>query len=400
MEGLSCVSCNAKFKPSMLLPIRQWSKTAFSWWLRIVAQLLDIEHYLLPPRAPQLPGLRPHLQQPPAAPAPARPVATVLHTSPSAEAEAPQYTASTSNEMPSLSEASPEEHNAALSEFAPVSGSQHGSQAAVRHNHTHHPQTVSGSEVGEDLASGTSGLHASHSADVHPGRSAWPQPPSTTQPSASSHADVTCQTAQDGFKSEGALAEGNKLGGMHGSESWHGRLLESEAGNKGENSQQVAPFSAATSHTEEQPEVPSSLWEDFQADSCPQAAAQSSTQAGSRTETDPQAVAANQKEPPEPAHLLSDGASRASPAETQSSVQALEAGQLPSPGAQAAPLDDAREAAAAAATAEGLAANTQLDDSNELTSQLLTVAALLMLTLLFFMTGLLTLPCIIGKATL
>lgn len=378
-------------------PIRQWSKTALSWWLRIVAQLLNIEHYLLPPRAPQPPGLRPHPQQLPAAAAPARPVATLPHSSPSAEAEAPQYVASTSSGMPSLSEeASPEQHIAALSELAPVSSSQQGSQAAVRHNHIHRPQTVSGSEDGEDRASGTSGLHASRSADAHPGRSARPQSPLTTQPSASCHADVTCQTAQDGFSSERALAEGNKLGDMHGSKSWHGMLFKSEEGSSGENSQQVVPFSAASGHREEQPEVPLSLWQDLQADSRTQAAAQSSRQAGSSTETDPQAVAANQGELADPAHLFSDGISRASPAETHSSI-ASEAGQLPSPGAQAAPLDDAREAAA---TAEGLAANTQLDDSDELTSQLLTVAALLMLTLLFFMAGLLTLPCIIGEPTL
>lgn len=257
----------------------------------------------------------------------------------------------------------------------------------------HHQQVIAGGEDGEDLVSGMSGIHAPHQADLHSGRNARPHSPSSTQPSASSHANVACETGQEGFLSERALAEGHKLRDMHSSKSWHGLLSESQGGGEGEHSQQVAQASATFSHREDQANVPSSSWEDLQADNCPQAPAQSCTQPGPSTETDAQATAVNQGEPPEPAHLLSDSVSRASPAETQSSV-ASGAGQLPSPGAQAAPSGEAREATA---TTEGLAANTQLDDNDELTSQLLTVAALLMLTLLLCMTGLLTLPCIIGK---
>ena len=343
-----------------------------------------------PPRPQLLPAA------PAPAPAPAHPVATLPPTASSAE-EALQLSAPTSSDMPSPSEeATTGQPGAAFSDSAAVSGSQEATQAAVRRKQMHHQQTIARSEDGDDMVPGTSGFHASYQADVHPGRSAQPHALPTVQPSASSDADVTCEIGREGSSPEGALAEGSKLGAMQSSEPGHGMLLESEEGSEGGNRQQVAQSTAVFNHREDQPDVPSSSWKDLQAGSCPQAAAQSSTQAGPSTEADAQAEAVNQGELPNPAYLFSDGASRASPTEMQSSV-ASGAGQRPSPGAQAVPLGDAREAAA---TAEGLAANTQLHDSNELTGQLLTVAALLMLTLLFFMTGLLTLPCIVGKPIL
>ena len=386
MDGAVCPAMRTS-SPQFCFLTRQWSKAALSWWLRKVARPLEVEHYLLPPRLPQQPGQRPHPQQLPAAPAPAHPVATPSQPSPSAQA--PQHAASTSSEMPSLAEeARPEQNAAAFSEFAPVSSSQQGSQVAVRHNHMH--QIIAGSKDGEDMVPGMSGAHAPHQADLHSGRSAQPQSPSTMQPSASSHASVISGTGQEGFLPERAHGGGNKLRDMHNSKSRHGLLSESAGGSEGEHSQQVEQASEALSHREDQAEVPSSSWEELQADKCPQAPAQSSAQAGPSTETDAQATADEQGEPPGPAHLLSDSVSRASPAESQSGVAS-------GAGAQAALLGDAHEATA---TAEGLAANTQLDDSDELSSQLLTVAALLMLTLLLFMTGLLTLPCIIGKPPL
>ena len=52
------------------------------------------------------------------------------------------------------------------------------------------------------------------------------------------------------------------------------------------------------------------------------------------------------------------------------------------------------------ATAAGLVANSQIDDSVELTGRLLALALLLMLTLMVFMTGVLTVPCLIGESIL
>ena len=51
----------------------------------------------------------------------------------------------------------------------------------------------------------------------------------------------------------------------------------------------------------------------------------------------------------------------------------------------------------AAATANGLVSTSQLGDSEDLASQLMVVGLLLMLTLLLLVTGMLTLPCIIGE---
>ena len=387
MKGAVCPAMRTSSLQCCCL-VRQWSKAALGWWLRKVAQSLDLEHYLLPPRAPQQPGLRPHPQQLLAAPAPAHPVATPPQTSPSAQA--PQHTAFTSNEMPSPAEAEesrPEQHIAALSESTPVFGSQRISEAAVRGNHMHHRQIISGSEDGEDIVPLISGVCAPDQADLHPGSSAQLQSPLATQQSASSQADLACENSQDGCPSTRALAEGNELGTMHSSEYWYGVRFQSE----GEGSQQTAQSSAAFSQVGHQPDVPSSSWEGLQADSHPKSPANSavsSAQAGPSTE----AAVGNKRELHKSA-LLSDRLLRASAAGPQLSV-ASGAGQLPSPGAQAAPVGDSHEAVA---TAEGLAANTQLDDSSELTSQLLTVGVLLMLTLLLFMTGLLTLPCIIGK---
>ena len=289
--------------------------------------------------------------------------------------------------MPSLAEEARLEQHTAASESAPVFGSQEVSQAAAKGTHMHHQQMTADTEDDEDMVPRTFGVHAPDRADYHPGSSPQPQSPVATQPSASSHVDLACKAGQDGWPSARAVAEWNEVGNMHSSESWHGVLFESE----GEGSRQAAQSSVAVSHMEDQPDVSFSSWEELQADSRPKSAAQSavsSAQAGPSAE----AAAGNKGELSESALPLSDGLSRASDAGPQSSV-ASGAGQLPSPQAQAAPVGDSREAAA---TAEGLAANTQLGDSSELTSQLLTVGALLMLTLLLFMTGLLTLPCIIG----
>ena len=389
--------------------IRQWSKAALSWWLRTVARPLNVEHYLLPPRPPHQPGRQPLPQQLPAppAPAPADPVAAFPQTSPATEA--PQQAASTSSQEPSLpeEEAVLPQHLAAFSGSSSVFGSQEASQAAaVRHDYSHDQQIPSGSGDGEGMVANTSGRPAPDQPDS--GSSAQPQRVAAAQSSATSHADLASATGQGSRLPGSALQGGNELGHLHSGESGRGSLLESTEGeeSEAENSKQGAQSSGAFHHTREQSDGPSSSWECFQADDgSPQSPSHSGAQAGpstqtgtqSGTQTGTQADTGHKGELPhsDSAGKLSDGVSRSGAAGTQFGVVASQAGQLPSPGAQAVPVEGSCEASA---TAEGLAANTQLDDSNDLTSQLLTVGLLLMLTLLLFMTGLLTLPCIIGKA--
>ena len=377
LEGLRLSQCAYEVSKCSFL-IRQWSKAALTWWLRTVARPLNIEHYLLPPRPPQQPVQRPL----PALAAPADPVAASHQSS---TAEAPEHMGPASHEAPSLAqEASPGQPAAPFTDSSPVLGSQEVRQPAARHAHVHDQQSATGSE-GSDLIPGLSSVtHAPQQAHPDSGSSERPQ---ASRSSAASYADLTHESGEGSQPPKSAREAGNEPGDTHTSLFWRGGLLEGEDG--GVDSQQAAQSSVASSHKKNESDGPSSSWVEHQAAIRPQYLSQSYAQPGPSTENDGQAEAANKRV----LHQLPDGLSRASAAGVQSGV-ASGVGQLPSPGAQAAPVPGSHEAFA---TAEGLVANMQLVDSDELTSQLLIVAVLLMLTLLLFVTGLLTLPCIIGK---
>lgn len=290
------------------------------------------------------------------------------------------------------------QHMAASSASPGVAGSQEVCQAAAgRHDCVHDQQIPGGSGDGESMMANTSGRPAPDQPDLCPGSSAQPQQLAPIQSSATSRADLASAPGQGSMLPGSALEGGNKLGNLHSSESRPRLSFQGMEGEEGEggNSQQAAQASATCGHGGDQPNGPSSS-ERPQADGRPQSSSHSCAQAGPNTQTGTQAdtVQEDSSELPDSAARLSDGLSRTDAVGPQSG-EASRAGQLPSPGAQAAPVEVPCEASA---TAEGLAANTQLDDSNDLTSQLMTVGLLLMLTLLLFMTGLLTLPCIIGKA--
>lgn len=401
-----------------------------SWWLRAVGQLLSLDHYLLPPRAPPQPPQRPPPPQLPVLAAIAEP--TSLQTP-----EAPEYAGRTSNEQHPLAEeeARPEQDTTAQQSLSAVDSHAVCQTAGRRHClRVQHLSTGS-----EDSAGFIGGLPESHASELT-GPSSSSAQPQALQASAPTSADLASVTDEDRWQLLHNLPEAmSHASSMHGSQLKH--ALVSGFNQAAKDSQQGIHSSADTScQQDEHSDGSASPITEHHVGSRLQPVSQSSTQPGPSTQADEPAESSHQGDVFElsrKARKWSDGFSQAPPTSLQSGVApASEAGHLPSPAAQIPPVDRAHDdgfsqmprtatqsgAASASAfeaghmpspaaqtppvdrrheagaTTEGLVANIQLGvDDEPPPSQLMVVGVLLMLTLLLFMTGALTLPCVIGN---
>ena len=407
-----------QYLPDQFWLNRQWSKTALTWWLRIAGRLLDLEHYLLPPARPPQP--RPEAAQPPPHPQQQAPDSAVPsqsnggHRQPDSESP-PEMRHGDAQDLHHTNEAL---SAASLSAEATESGVSHrlapGAEAAcllgqspavsVGHETLQHPQAGSSQQTDLDYGEISDG-----------------QPRAGGVPSASAAA-VTSASSTDGTN------HNDQRGGLASiAHKWHANRDAPDSNYATSSSQSPDPEQSSTlqgqSETISQPVLHQAglgtqgvasqaahlltsssstsqaqttsaqanqggCWGSWDPSGLPQAAQGSDSdhiqlphtdQAGTSRHAD-QAVAA--ASPPQPSEAGADSNAHAVPA-AGLNAQLLQAGAGPS--------------ADEGATAAGLMVNSQLEGSEELTGRLLALGLLLMMSLLLLVTGMLTVPCFVGK---
>ncbi|KAL3131681.1 hypothetical protein ABBQ38_007973 [Trebouxia sp. C0009 RCD-2024] len=381
------------------LHIRQWSKTALSWWLRAVGQLWGVDHYLLPPRAPQQPP------QPPPQPQQQLPVLAALADStstpspPLPTAEGSKLPRPSSIDKPVPAAEGEVKHAQHASAIAPPSdGDSQGVSKTAAGGHCMHGQGLANTSSEEDSGDSIAGLSGTRvSGSSLPSSSTQPQ--AMQAYAAASRADVASDMAEGSWLGTSTTLEApSDTSGTHGRRSNH--RLVADGDRLAEDSEQGAEPRGVTSIQQHgQSDGAMSVYSQGQAGAHAESLAQPTAQgSGPSTQTGEHAEAEGQGDVPRDARKLSIGLSQTHSAGAQSGAVAPEAGHMPSAAAQTAPVDAVHEAWV---MAEGLIANMQLEGGEGgAPTQLMIVGVLLMLTLLIFMTGVLTLPCVIGRGLL
>ena len=369
---------------------RKWSRAALSWWLRAVAKPLEVDHYLLPaprpPRqAPQGPQAQVHAQiQAPDAQLAQQEQSLLLAT-------AAESSNQSSSSAATLEVAERSADSAAASPQQAITGEQaEEGESAERQPASRLLQQQAGVDCeAEDLRQGSLQL---------PGLAAMPEAeagPSSQSLQQQTASDFDAAVSHVGTISRHSTHLGS--GQSHDSRSQFRQIINSQ-------SQLESQEALDGSQQADQPRIDVSQQSDrpqaFSRQERPGSSQHDSPQPAQQSDILHPVEQAGTSGPgtltpaPELLEPASDGVSNQIVA---ASHGAGRQGQPPVELVQAAAQSNTDQAAA---TTDGLAANAQLEDNDELQSQLMLVGLLLMLTLLLLMTGTLTLPCIIGKQTL
>ena len=349
---------------------RQWSKAALTCWLRVFGRALDLEHYLLPPLLP--PQQRPPAPLQPAQPQPQQP---------------PHLLQSRDNQSHPVG-ASVNVGNATAQDTAGASVS--STDAHLPHGELTRAGLASGAQ---HVASRTDVASSSSSKDLHGplaevqqrGANAAQQQNFRHQEAAagSQHSSLFLPPLRDtlgwhaqpkhvnGDKANTAAANQSSASGqvMSMLEQSHPQALH-HIGTE----PQTVQLLANNADDRQGKESPAGLYQAAQDSIGSLQARAGSSQTGQDTSSSPHGSAG----PSQTVQGSADG--------PQETAGPYDTGQL-------VPTSTSEEGAIAG----GLAANTQVASSEELTGRLMILGLLLMCSLLLFVTGMLTIPCILGE---